>query len=140
MSPEPAEGPVLLDTSAWLLALGRSGPAIARERVRGLLASGRVCVTPIVCLELLGGTRSLEEFRRLRSRLEALPQFPIGAKEWEEAARLAFELRRGGKTVPYADILIATVAIQYQALLVHADRHYDLMAQSAPLAAENLLA
>lgn len=139
MSPEAAASPVLLDTSAWLLALGRSSSPAVKDKVRQFLDTGRVVMMPVVYLELLGGTRSLEEFRRLKSRLGALPQLPVNPEDWEEAANLAFRLRRDGKTVPYTDILIAAVAIRAQALLVHADRHFDMIAGAAELSSENVL-
>lgn len=119
----------LLDTSAWILSLGKSALPAATNRVRKLLDEKTVAITPVVALELLGGTRTAEEFNRLKSRLDALYQIFIGKKEWEEAAKLAFQLHRKGKIIPYTDILIATVAIEAGATLVHADRHFDMMSE-----------
>jgi predicted nucleic acid-binding protein len=93
----------------------------------------------MITLEILGGARTEEEFNRLESRLDALHQIPLGKKEWEEAARIAFRLRRQGKAIPHTDILIGTAAIQAQALLLHADQHFALMAESTGLSQESLL-
>lgn len=131
---------VLIDTSVWVLALNkRVNMPPFRERVDQLLKENRAAITPMVSLELLGGTRSTAEFNRLKSRLEALPQLAIGEKEWQEAARLAFELRRQGKTIPYADILIAATAIRSGASLLHADHHFDLIAETTGLAVDSLV-
>jgi len=104
-----------------------------------LLRASRVATTPIIRLELLGGTKSTDEFARLKSRLEALHQMPIGDEEWEEAAQIAFHLGRRGKTIPYTDILIASIAIRGNALLLHADKHFDIMAGETGLAVESII-
>lgn len=93
----------------------------------------------MVSLELLGGTRTTVEFNRLKSRLDALQQIPIGKKEWEEAARTAFQLHRRGETIPYTAILIATAALSAGATLLHADKHFDMIAEIIELSVESLL-
>ena len=131
---------VLVDTSAWILAL-KKGPAMrARSVIDGLLAGGRIAIIPVIRLELLGGTKSQAEFQRLDRRLSALHQLPLAQAEWDESAGLSFKLRRTGMTVPYIDIIIAAAAILHGMTLVHADRHFDLIAGEVKLKAENLLA
>lgn len=62
---------VLIDTSVWILALRKSPLLVVRDEVEHLLAENRVAIVPIIRLELLGGTKSLDEFNRLKTRLEA---------------------------------------------------------------------
>jgi tRNA(fMet)-specific endonuclease VapC len=130
---------VLIDTSVWLLSLGKSVQPVVKKRVSDLLEENRVAITPMITLEILGGARTEEEFNRLKSRLGVLHQIPLGKNEWEEAAWMAFRLRRQGKAIPYTDILIATAAIQAQALLLHADHHFGMIAESTGLLQESLL-
>jgi len=131
---------VLVDTSAWILALERGANATARQKIDVLLSENRVAIVPMIYLELLGGVKSQGEFQRLKSRLEALQQIPLAKREWAEAAKLAFELRRKGKTFPYTDILICAAAILHKLVLLHADRHFDIMAEDVLLKVENVLA
>jgi len=131
---------VLVDTSAWVLALKKAADPDVKKRIEALLAENRVVIVPLICLELLGGVKSPAEFKRLKSRLEALHTIPLAKAEWEEAASLAFELRRRGKTIPYADIVIAAVAILHNLTLLHADRHFGIIAREINLKAESLLA
>jgi tRNA(fMet)-specific endonuclease VapC len=130
---------VLIDTSVWLLSLGKSTQTVVKDRVQKLLEENRVAITPMITLEILGGAKKEEEFIRLKSRLNALHQIQLGEKDWEEAAWIAFRLRRQGKAIPYTDILIATAAIQSQALLLHADHHFGMIAESTGLSQESLL-
>ncbi len=128
----------LLDTSIWLdvLPVGR-GSSSLRQRVDALLSADLVATTGMVRLELLGGVRSQEEWDRLGELFSALHPLPIGEEDWEEAARMGFRLRREGVTVPFTDLLIGEVTIRSGAVLVHLDRHFDLIASHLPLQVES---
>lgn len=130
---------VLIDTSVWILALRKSSLPMIRDEVGHLLAENRVAIVPMIRLELLGGTKSISEFHRLKGRLDALHQIPMSEGNWETAAQLSFELRQRGKVIPYTDILIGSAAILADALLLHADKHFDLMAGDTDLNVKSLV-
>jgi len=130
---------VLIDTSVWILALRRSPTPATKDEVASLLAENRVAISPMIRLELLGGTRSASEFDRLKSRLSALHEIPADEANWDLATRLSFELRQQGRVVPYTDVLIATAAMVAGCLLLHADRHFDLMAEVTDLRVRSLV-
>jgi len=130
---------VLIDTSVWILALRKSPAPAVKDEVAHLLAENRVAIAPMIRLELLGGTRSLSEFERLKGRLSALHEIPADEANWELATRLSFDLRQKGKVIPYTDVLIAAAAMEVGCLLLHADRHFDLVAESTDLNARSLL-
>jgi len=131
---------VLVDTSAWILVLKRSPDAAVKATIESLLNENRVAIIPIISLELLGGVKSREEFHRLKSRLDVLHWIPLEERKWGEAARIAFELRRKGITIPYIDIIIGTAALLHNLILLHADKHFDMMTEEIPLKVESLLA
>ncbi len=130
---------VLIDTSVWILALRKSPTSAIKDEVGRLLSENRVAISPMIRLELLGGTRSSSEFERLKSRLSALHEVPADEANWELATRLSFELRQQGKVVPYTDVLIAAAAMVGGCLLLHADRHFDMMAGVTDLKARSLV-
>ena len=117
----------------------KSSLPAAKDEVEHLLAEDRVAIFPMICLELLGGTKSVDEFNRLKNRLDALYQIPADRANWETATELAFKLRQHGKTIPYTDILIGSAAILANALLLHADKHFDLMAEHTDLNVRSLV-
>jgi predicted nucleic acid-binding protein len=129
---------VLIDTSVWVPFLRKSPPAVVRDEVDHLLAENRVAIFPMICMELLGGTKSLSDFERLKGRLDALHQIPASEANWEIATQLSFKLRQRGKVIPYTDILIGAAAIATGCLLLHADRHFDLMADDTDLNVKSL--
>jgi len=130
---------VLIDTSVWILALRKSPVPVVKNEVEHLLAENRVAIIPMIRLELLGGTKSLSEFTRLKSRLDALHKIPTDEANWEAAAQLSFKLRQHGKVIPYTDILIGSAAILANCLLLHADKHFDLMAEDTDLNVRSLI-
>lgn len=128
----------LIDSSVWLevLARGREAPKL-RGRVDQLLEQDRAATTGMVRLEVLGGARSEGEYRRLAELFSALHQLPVEEGTWSEAAWLGFQLRRRGVTVPFTDLLIAAAAMHGGAVLLHQDRHFDVIAANAPLVVES---
>ena len=130
---------VLIDTSAWILALRPKGPDRARTAVGELLTSSRAATTGIIMLELLSGTRSTQEFRELKEELNALLQLDVTPQVWEKAFDLGYQLRRAGLTLPTVDILISALALENDCTLLHADRHFEQVAKHHPLKPQSLL-
>ncbi len=131
----------LLDTSVWIDVLKPGGAnSSLRDRVDALLAADRVAITGMVRLELLGGARNDRDWDQLNDHFSALHQLPFEDDTWQEAARMGFQLRRQGVTVPFTDLIIGAVAVNSSSVLLHRDRHFDLMAEHLPLQVESYLA
>ena len=135
-----SEGAILIDTSAWIDALRPAGNAAVRDRVAAVIAAGRAVTTQVVVMELLVGARTEEQYRELQEDLSALRLVSVDATTWPQATQLGFELRRAGLSVPITDLLIAAVALAGDATVLHADRHFDLIAARSALKVESLLA
>lgn len=130
----------LVDTSAWLFALRKDANPEIKSRLDNLLRDDCVAIMGMVKLELLGGTRTHEEFKRLKSRLDALTYVSMEELSlWDIAYELAFNLRRKGLTIPYTDILIASAAIKDDLVLIHADNHFDEIARYSKLKVESFV-
>jgi len=127
----------LIDTSAWIFALRKNFVVQIKERVDSLLKDDVILTTGLIKLELLGGTRTQKEFYRLKNRLAVLEEIEINTVLWESSFELAFTLRRKGITVPYTDIIIAACALNANAILVHADSHFDLISNHSSLRVES---
>jgi predicted nucleic acid-binding protein len=128
----------LVDTSTWVEVLrpGR-GSLELRARIDVLLKADAVATTGMVRMELLGGTLAESEYTRLDKHLSALHLLPTQEERWTEAARLGFQLRRQGVTIPFTDLLIAVTAVHADATLIHCDRHFDLIGARSPLKLES---
>ena len=130
---------ILIDTSVWLFALRRDFHPLIKERVEKILVTNKVAINGIIQMELLGGAKSHKEYDRLFQRLDSLYHIHADRSLWNSSSKLAFELKQKGITVPYADIFIASSALKENALLVHTDSHFDLIADHSDLKVESLV-
>lgn len=126
---------VLVDTSVWIEYLG-SHPGAAAARLDVLAAAGEsFALTPIILQEILQGARSDREFARLRRNLSSqrflYPLDPI--ESHVGAAGIYARCRRAGLTIRSTiDCLIAQIAIENHAALLHRDADYDRIARIVP--------
>ena len=130
---------VLIDTSAWLFALRKDFLPEIKDRLDFLLKENLIITTGIIRLELLAGTRTEAEYYRLKKRLLALESIKTDDSLWEMACDIGFKLRKKGISIPYTDILIATCALATGCIILHADSHFDLMAEHLDLKSESFV-
>jgi predicted nucleic acid-binding protein len=115
----------LADTSAW----HRSGQVEARWS--SLLEQEALALCAPVTLELLYSARGASDYRALARALHMLPTLPIDLRAEALAFRTQATLaershHRGPNPV---DLLVAAVAEAHGAVLLHYDRHFDLIAR-----------
>ena len=126
---------VLVDTSVWvdLFRDRRTGPAL---RFRAMLDEQRpFAIAPVIVQEILQGAADAREFvlldEYLASQTMLLPHHPLDSHR--NAARLYFDCRRRGFTPrSTVDCLIAQVALEHSAALLHNDRDFERIAKVAP--------
>lgn len=122
----------LADTSAW----HRSGQA--EDRWRFLLEGDSLALCAPVTLELLYSARGPADYRDLAAALAHLPSLALDSRVGALAARTQAVLaersqHRGPSPV---DLLVAAVAEAHDAVLLHYDRHFDLIARVTDQPAE----
>jgi hypothetical protein len=127
----------LIETSVWVSIVRAKPVQPLARRVQELLQSELVATTGMIRLELMGGAKTRSEFDKLAFVTGGMEQLRDDDRTWLRAAHLAFALRRQGITVPNSDILIAAVAIENDATLVHADAHFERIAQCSELKTES---
>ncbi len=129
MSPEK----VLVDTSAWIFSFKKDGNPELKDFLKNSISGGTAASSPIIILELLQGCRTEEERDALRIKLESLDVLPIAQAVWERAHELGFSLRRKGFTIPTVDLIIAAIAIENNCIVLHQDKHYEMIASHSTL-------
>lgn len=107
--------------------------------VGDLLDLEEVGINGLIMLEILGGCRSDHEKSRLDELLSSLVYCEAEKTLWEEAAALSVTLKRKGVSIPNTDIFIAATVMRHEAILVHADSHFDLIARSVGLRVRSLV-
>lgn len=119
---------VIVDTSAWIEFFRRDGDPGVKLAMKTLIERLEATLCGPVEMEFLGGARPRER-ARIQARFDILPYLDHDQKIWREAAGHYATLRRTGATLPWNDILIATLAIQTGCRAYAVDRHFEAMAQ-----------
>jgi predicted nucleic acid-binding protein len=124
--------PVLIDTSAWVEAMRRTGDADTRSQVQAILRSGRARFCDFVRLELWNGVGGDAERKWLAELEQSVEMVSTDAEVWSEARRLAQETRRQALTLPASDLLIAACSRVHGLEILHRDGHFDRLASILP--------
>lgn len=102
----------------------------AARRLDELIESGRLAVCESIALELLYSARSARDYAKLRTALDALPWLhvttDIMARALDVQRRLA---SKGQHRRPLPDLIIAATAEHNDAIVLHYDRDFDLIAK-----------
>lgn len=112
------EGLLLIDKSA----LERATPKT--------LELGEICVCAVVRLEMLYSARSHRDYSDIEDGLAVFRDLTVNAETIQTAMTAHRELgQKGRHRIPIPDLLIAACAQQYQAGVLHVDRHYDVLSE-----------
>ena len=77
-------------------------------------------------LEFMRGARDERNWARLKKILAPLPRVDLSNEDWEAAARIDFDMRRRGLTVPSSvDFCVAQAALTHNLPLLHRDRGFE---------------
>ncbi len=117
---------VLVDSSAWIEAFRPTGDLMAKLAIQALLEEYEAALCSSIRLEVLGGARK-EDQQRIDRYFQVLPYFSVQEELWQRAIENAWKPRDHGVTVPWNDVLIATVAQQHDYRIYTYDKHFQLM-------------
>jgi predicted nucleic acid-binding protein len=128
---------ILVDTSVLVDFLRGRDTAATVVLERLLRDEAPVALSPVIVQEVLQGAADVREWRRLERYLDTqdllVPQ-DLRATHIE-AARIYFDCRRRGITLRSTiDCLVAQIALEHDAALLHHDRDYLAIARVRPLA------
>ena len=124
---------VLIDTSGWICFFSRRGYEEMKKRISTLLEEDRVAIAGPILIELIQGTRNEEEKGKVEGYVKGLHWLPVTDDHWHQSADFAFKLRRKGITSSAIDVLIATLATDYQCSLLHKDSDFDQISRHRSL-------
>jgi predicted nucleic acid-binding protein len=124
---------LLLDSSVWI-DIHRARATAATRYVEAREELEEIATTGIIFQEVLQGIRSESDFEHMRQVLwSTLVLEPRELSTYEVAAQLHRTARAAGLTIRKPnDCLIAALALEHGALLVHNDRDFLALAQVEP--------
>jgi predicted nucleic acid-binding protein len=125
---------ILVDTTVWIdFFAGRPRPHVAT--LEQLLQTGEdICICGIVLAEVLQGIRSDSEYAKTKDYFESLVFLPMTHATFLRSSQMYRTLRKKGITIRTPlDCMIASVAIEHRAPLLHNDRDFDKIADHTNL-------
>lgn len=124
---------LLLDSTVWIDAQ-RGTMTDAVRFVEARDDSEEIATTGIIFQEVLQGVRTQAHYERIRGAMwSALILQPRELSTYEVAAQLYRTARAAGLTIRKPnDCLIAAIALEHGALLVHNDRDFIALSQVEP--------
>lgn len=124
MNAPPSGLPLVIDTSAWM----RHRQPQAASFLDAANELDLLVLCPVAALEIFHTARDEVEFESLERSFSALPQAPITASVCNAALAASRELG-ARRRIPIPDYLIAAAAAERGFGVLHADRHFDLLAE-----------
>jgi hypothetical protein len=124
---------LLIDTSVWI-SVFRDRADQVRQKLETLINDRDVFLARFTQLELLQGSLNEKEWTLLSTYLETQGYIELTNDSWQAAARIFYDLRRQGLTVPSPiDCCIAQAALENDLVLIHNDRDFGTIAQARSL-------
>lgn len=118
---------VLIDSSVWIEAARREGDLKTKLGLKSLLCELEAILCAPVRLEVLGGARKSER-EPMELDFSCVPFLHVLERDWLAAVDHAWKLRDSGLTIPWSDILIATLAVRAKMRVYAKDAHFESMA------------
>lgn len=124
---------LLVDSSVWIDTL-RAVQSDATRFVAGRDEHDELATTGVIVQEVLQGTRTDRHYEAFRERFWGMLILePREISSYEVAAQLYRRARAKGLTIRKPnDCLIAALALEHGAMLVHNDRDFLALAQVEP--------
>ena len=117
---------VLVDSYVWIEAARREGSLEHKVGLEGLLDAAEAMFCGPIKLEVLGGAR-VHDRKRLSSYFDCILYRTMEDTTWEFAKDCAWRLRDKGHSLPWNDIVIGSLSIQWACRVYAKDQHFETM-------------
>ena len=122
----------LIDTSAWIEYLRKTGSRTNIEVRRTLNIDAQIC--DVIRMEILAGARDQQHVTQLEKLLARATTIKIEPVDYDNAAAIYRACRKLGVTIrAQIDCLIAAIAIRTNTKIIHHDSDFDAIAQVTKL-------
>src|SRR5260370_20893705 len=124
---------LVADRSDLIECFRRGGSPAVQEAVAAAITEDALAFNGIIFVEVVGFAADEHERQALLASFGAFHRLALDEGDFDLAASIGFDLRRGGRTVPATDLVIAASAIRAQAELLPVDDHFDQIASISTL-------
>ncbi len=122
---------VIIDTSAFIETYQNPTSPLTKN-VQSLIEVGLASITPLIQWEICRGKMTKKERAALLEYLDNLTLLEWKIN-WKDLEGFDLSLRQAGIIVPFTDLWIARVAIEWGAFILHQDKHFNLISSHSSL-------
>jgi predicted nucleic acid-binding protein len=115
---------ILVDTSVWIEYF-RNPDSEAAAILDSIVDDQEVFVPKVVLAELMQGAKSTKELVVIGDFLDAFHVIDQSGETWLKAGRLAYNLKKKGRTIPLLDCYLAVLAIENRCAIFTLNRHFN---------------
>ena len=115
---------ILVDTSVWI-EFFRNSESEAGAVLESILDHQEVYVPKVVLAELMQGAKSAKELAVIRDFMDAFHVIDQSGETWMTAGRLAYDLKKKGKTIHLLDCYLAVIAKEHSCTIFTLNRHFQ---------------
>jgi predicted nucleic acid-binding protein len=115
---------VIVDTSIWIEYF--KGNQAAAKIIHDQ-TNFEVHLAGPILTELIQGLKTEREKSAFSITMAGLPCIAISDQDWVNAGEIGFILRKKGVTVPLADLIIYTVALNNNCSIFTLDNHFEMI-------------
>ncbi len=123
----------LIDSSCWVDYYHPDGDSRIQTAVAEAFESDEAAICGVIRIEILGYIARQAEYDAASEDFSGMHNLPITNSEFDTAVAIGRALRAKGASVPATDLLIAAAAINNNAVLLHCDRHFLMIAKYSAL-------
>ena len=110
---------ILIDTNI-IIDFWKTGD----ENIKSTILRFPVYICGVVKAELCHGAKSEKDLKTILKSLSSFPQIDVNYSLWDTIGKNLFKLRISGITVPFQDVIIATLAIENSLMVWTNDKHF----------------
>jgi predicted nucleic acid-binding protein len=110
---------ILADTTVAIEFLRTPTPRLLK-----IIQDNHAAICGVTVAETYAGAKGAADFARFMAALGVFSNVAIPETTWDALGRNLYSLRRSGITVPFADALLATLAIENDLELWTRDAHF----------------
>ncbi len=115
---------VIVDTSIWIEYF--KGNEAAAKFIHDQ-ANFEVNLAGPILTELIQGIKTESEKSAFSMIMASLPCITISDQDWVNAGEIGSDLRKKGVTVPFADLIIYTAALNNNCSILTLDSHFEMI-------------
>jgi len=117
---------ILLDTNIIIDYLKKPD-----EEMTNIINDNDIAVCGVVEAELIHGARSEKEIGIIKEAISCFEMLSY-SNNWELLGRMLNKLRANGLTLPFADVIIAQIAIEHDVCVLSKDGHFKKIKEIFP--------